>query len=961
MHAVTKKLAFFSRFIFAGMLMGLCSHTYAALSQDPSLHWQTLTTKHFEIHFHDDEETLARKVGAISEEVHTKLSKKFNWVPRERTQVILTDRFDFANGWATPLPRNTMSLLVTPPVGNSTISDHDNWLELLIVHEYTHILHLDKVSGLPANVRKVLGRNLFTFPNGLQPPWVIEGLATYEETDNARGIGRGQGTLFRGLMRQEVANGIKPIRQANQPLVSWPLNTLRYLYGVYFFQFIADRYGEDKPMWLVNNYSNNLWPFAINGNSQYALGKDMTQLWAEFNDYLKKEFAPEIAQIKQAGEITGTALTHSGYYSRSPKIANNGDIYFLENDLQSEPQLMLLKKGATKAKSVADVRGSSFDLHPRAGIIGTEINAVDNLNYFSDIYHLDKNTNGKTLLTHGKRYLQAAWSSDGENIIAIHNALGEHALHLLDAQGKKLDTLWQGEDSTVISSIDWSTGSDNLVAAVWRPTTLWNLETFDIKTRQWTLLTHSTAIENSPSFSSDGKHIVFSADYDGVFNIYQLSLDDNSLSKLSNVIGEATSPALHKTANGNELVYINLVANGYDVFRIKKTKPATIQENKDTVVSKTLPREHVALQETSTEPYNALTRIAPTSWFPYFIFDDVRSEIGFTTSGSDPLHRHNYNLLLGYDIDNQWALGRFNYIYDRWNPTLKFSFGREILAYLDNNDNVERYRDSDVISAEAVWPFFRYERQWLLHAGLLSEKESDKKIFSNLSPATSLNDQLVGLAITYNSAEKYARSISPSDGRQIRLIAEDSETLDSDFTGQVYSLDWRELIDLPGQHVLSARAVLGWGTETPRAFRLGGTLETSVPPVPQSAVALTENIFGQRRYPLHGYKQGRADLRGRRMALVEAEWRFPIALIERGFMAPPVGLHQVHGKLIYNWGESWDQGSDIPDLRRGAGIEFTAEMVLGYWLPMDLRVGFAKGFDLGGEEQAYIEARIPLF
>ena len=248
----------------------------------------------------------------------------------------------------------------------------------------------------------------------------------------------------------------------------------------------------------------------------------------------------------------------------------------------------------------------------------------------------------------------------------------------------------------------------------------------------------------------------------------------------------------------------------------------------------------------------------------------------------------------------------------------------------------------------------------MLHAGIVSESESDKKILPGFGAAQTNNDRLAGLAISFNSARHYARSISPSYGRQMRVVAEDNEILDSDYSGQVYTLDWRELIDLPGQHVVSTRAVLGWGTDTPRPFRLGGTLETSVPPSPQvAATAFTQNIFGHRRYPLYGYKDGRADLRGRRMALVEAEWRFPIALVERGFMTPPIGLHQIHGKLIYNWGESWNQGSEVPALRRGAGIEFSAELVLGYWLPVNLNIGFAKGFDSGGEEQAYIEGRIP--
>ena len=968
--------AFIFTTVFAGLLMSLSGPLFAALSQDPSLNWQTLYTNHFEIHFHDGEASLAQQVGSIAEQVHTRLTKKFRWTPQQRTQVVLTDRFDYANGSATPMPRNTMNLQVSPPTGNSVISDHDNWLELLITHEYTHIIHLDKASGLPVGLRKIIGRNLFLFPNLLQPPWLIEGLATYEETDKARGIGRGQGTLFRGLMRQEVANGVKPISQVNQPLVSWPMNTARYLYGVYFYQFLAERTGssggEQSILDLIEQYSNNLLPFSINNNSKRVFGKDMTALWGEFSDDLRRRFSPEIERIRQAGEVTGTALTHTGYYTRAPQVSEQGDIFYLQNDMQSEPRLMVIRKGKNQPEIVADVGGSSFDLHPTAGIVGTEIDAFDNTNHFSDLYHVDPVSGKKTTLTRGKRYLLASWSPDGKEIIAVHNELGQHALHRLDAHGHKLETLWQGDDNTVISSMDWSPDGKTLVMPVWRPDTLWNLETFDIQSRQWTKLTNDTAIENSPRYRNDGQSIVFSADYDGVFNIYQMKVSDGTPEKLTNVVGEATSPMLYDSPASTQLVYVGLGKTGYDLFQLSSATPiiantaamntTTATDTTATIPANPLPRKFAALNNTRVEPYNALPRIIPTSWFPYFLVDDIRSEIGLTTFGADPLRRHFYNALVAYDTDHQWGLGRLNYIYDRWNPTLKFALERQILAYLDNADVIERYRNSDIVSAEAVWPFFRYERQWLLHAGVVSESESDKEILSSFGPAHTNNDQLAGLAISYNSASRYARSISPSYGRQVRLVAEDDDILDSDYSGEVYSLDWRELIDLPGQHVFFARAVLGWGTDNPRDFRLGGTLETSVPPSPQAAAtALTENIFGQRRYPLHGYPQGRADLRGRHMALIEAEWRFPIALIERGLMSPPIGLHQVHGKLLYNWGESWDQNGKVPGLRRGAGIEITTELVLGYWLPMDVRFGYAKGFDLGGEEQTYVEARIPLF
>jgi hypothetical protein len=225
------------QFAFACLLFATASIIPAialsALTQDPALHWRTLYTDHFEIHFHDGEKNLAYEVARISESVHKKLSKKFNWSPNSRTQVTLTDRFDFSNGSANPLPRNWMQLIVKAPDSFDSLGEYDNWLELLIIHEYTHVLHLDKADGLPKSLRNVFGRFIPLFPNLLQPPWLIEGIATYEETNGEYGVGRGQNSFYRMMMRMEVKNGIKPLSQVNQPLVSWPMNTSRYLYGVY--------------------------------------------------------------------------------------------------------------------------------------------------------------------------------------------------------------------------------------------------------------------------------------------------------------------------------------------------------------------------------------------------------------------------------------------------------------------------------------------------------------------------------------------------------------------------------------------------------------------------------------------------------------------------------------------------------------------------------------------------------
>jgi hypothetical protein len=396
--------------------------------------------------------------------------------------------------------------------------------------------------------------------------------------------------------------------------------------------------------------------------------------------------------------------------------------------------------------------------------------------------------------------------------------------------------------------------------------------------------------------------------------------------------------------------------DGFDVFFTENPKSLpTPMAAKATTAAQTTETKGNNTQQYEREDYNALKRIAPTAWFPYLRLSDDQSEIGFSTAGADPLRRHNYNLLFAYDTKNEWPIGYLDYIYDRWNPTLKLSFISQVFTEYDSN-TLKAFRRNEQFTFEALWPFLHYERQWLLHAGVVTEHERDETRASWASPGNKERDELLGLALSYNSTHRYARAISPTNGQQFRLIAEDDDTLDSQYTGQIYTLDWRGFLGLGRQHVMAARGAMGWGTENPNPFELGGSYETFIPGSPvEAALAPTQQIFGRRHYPLRGYPTGFDELKGRRMALVEAEWRFPLTLVERGWMAPPVGLHQVHGALFYNAGEAWNRGTSIPTLRDGAGVEITSELVLGYWLPLDLRVGVARGFDEGGEDQVYAQ------
>lgn len=729
------------------------------------------------------------------------------------------------------------------------------------------------------------------------------------------------------------------------------MNASRYLYGVYFYQYLAQRYGEPRIVRWIRDYSDNLLPFFINNNAMEVLGSDLSRQWVDFEAWLQADFAAEIATIRARGPSDAAPqarLTRNGYFTSVPRIAANGDVYYLRNDARREPRLMRLPAAGGAAEAVADSRAQAFDLHPQAGIVTSELDRVHSTSLLGDLYHIDPRSGRKRQLTQGARYLRAVWSADGRRLFAVHNADGRQALHLLDARGRLQAVLWQGRDHSVIGGLDASPDGRFLAASLWRPQGLWNLALFDLETRQWRPLTHGQDLEITPRYSADGRRLLFSADYGGVFNLRELDLQSGRIRTLSNLMGGTLGGV--RRADGSLLISA-LGANGYDLLRLPGQRTWPTPPESHSPSPRPSPAPLAGLQKTDYDP---LPRLRPTSWFPWLASGDRRNEIGFVTSGSDPLLRHSYALQAAYDTANHWTTGRLDYRYDGWNPTLTLSAQRSLLSELDGSGHSVRQRNNDRLSLEALWPFFRYGRNLTLRLGLVSEREADQWRAAGNAPQPVMRDRLLGLAAEFDSRRRYPRAIAASHGQFLRLVAEDNEVFHSDASGRVYSADWRGTLDLPRGHILAARLAAGWGTDDPFPFRLGGSLSEAVPADPTSAALLGGPVFAHRRYTLRGYPIGLRSLSDRRMGLASLEWRLPLALVERGWMAPPLGLHRVNASLFFDVGDAFHRGIDSLVPKRGAGAELSGVVVLGYWLPLQLRLGWARGLDPGGETQLYL-------
>jgi hypothetical protein len=231
------------------VLTSLCASATVTASNryDPRLRFRTISTAHFDIHFHQGEELQARRLARIAEDVASLLEPRLGR-PSGRVNVVLVNQSDLPNGWATPVPFNLIEITAAAPGGESMIGNTNDWLRLVFTHEYTHIVHLSRSRGWIGGLRQVFGRMPLLMPNLFTPLWQIEGIATYEETA-VTGFGRIHAGDFRIIGERAASTGaFLAVDQASGGLIGWPSGHAPYVYGGLFHDYLATKYGDDSLM-----------------------------------------------------------------------------------------------------------------------------------------------------------------------------------------------------------------------------------------------------------------------------------------------------------------------------------------------------------------------------------------------------------------------------------------------------------------------------------------------------------------------------------------------------------------------------------------------------------------------------------------------------------------------------------------------------------------------------------------
>lgn len=934
--------------LLAALLLLAWAGPARAQMADPRVPWSSADSAHFRVHYRDGQRAQAEAVARAAERAYGRVTEALQWQPRGRTEIVLYSETDLANGYATPLPANRVGIHLAPP-DEGELLDNSAWLDLLLVHELTHTVHLDKVRGAPRVLQAVFGRVFWFMPNLFQPPWMLEGLAVLHESDPAAGRGRLRGPWFEAWLRAERGRGFVSLAEINADGRRMPV-TQQYLYGAYFFDFLQRRHGAAAAGSIVGRYSGNLVP-RLHSAPWEATGRTMDTLWAEFLQDLSQQVDERSAALLARPQVVGEALDGPPWFAAGslaalPASAGGGWLAVLDDGVHAA-QLVRLAPDGTRRALARVQRGARLDVAADGTVLLAQPERCDTHYLAYDLFRLEgTQLRPLTDCAHLRRAVQA-----GGRIVALQLDAGRTRLVGLDAQGGEPTELWVPADGTEL--VDLAALDDGAVAIVTRRPHAdgadWRVLRVDpARPATATPLLARRAPITGLRRGAAGLEMILAED--GVPNVWRLAGG-----RLQRLTHSHTAVVAHAgTAADGSLLSAVIAPGGYALHRLAAVQPLQeLAAETGPVSDPPAPAAPAAAEDAppvlgEPQPYAGWRSMAPRSWLPAALSDRGLTAFGASTFGEDALGWHRWTATALWETSQREPLGSVEYL---WRGVHGLALTRTLSARAwtgDRGDETttlyDRRTQAQWLSLLPVAP--RLERRTLLGLGAALDRTERIDVPADRSTRPRDERVLAALADLDTGGGNWA-SEGRNRGMRATALLESYEPFAraaGAYDGHVARIDLRGWLPL-GRTVLALRWTEARARGRTEPFQLGGATDEWLQ---------IGYVLNQRELSLRGWRGDEPALRGRHARVASAEWRFTLADVDRHGMVPPLGLNRLSGTVFLDAGGAWDRGRGPDRWRRGAGVELLAETKLLYALALQLRLGYARALDAPRDGRGYL-------
>ncbi|MFC1480784.1 hypothetical protein ACFL6E_00880 [Candidatus Neomarinimicrobiota bacterium] len=549
------------------------------------IEWQSFDTEHFVIHFHQGTELMAREAAAIAEKVYGPITEMYAYEPASRTHLIIKDVDDDSNGLA--YFYNNKIEIWARPLDYDLRGSH-RWMQGVITHEFVHIVQMatamrftHRVPG--AFVQYIAFEDekrddvLYGYPNVLVsypypganiPHWFGEGVAqfmypeaNYDYWDTHRDM----------LLRDRVLNNNLLSLAAMSSFGKKGIgNESAYNQGFAFVKYIADRFGADALPEISRAMSGAL-SLSMPKAMQKVTGINGKQLYREWTDYLRDQYAAEVGHIGKPGNILilageGTANLNPVWHPSKKQFAYLSNV---TNDYFGQTDLYLYDfEDSSSSKLAAVVRSAPVWSADGRYIYytGRTLPSKTGARWL-DLHVYDLEEEEEKRLTHGERATSPVLVDDGQAIAYLSVYDGTSNIHKYVLESDSILTLTKFEAGEYIHSINYRPDEKTFLLDV---TLNHGRELYELEP-PYDQLVHlnvpqtAAGIDNrDPEYFGDG--IVYSTDESGIHNLYKLGPEDQGY--LTNVTGGAFDADI----NDQGEILFSLYSNGaYKVAYLKSS------------------------------------------------------------------------------------------------------------------------------------------------------------------------------------------------------------------------------------------------------------------------------------------------------------------------------------------------------------------------------------------------------
>jgi hypothetical protein len=951
--------------------LALASALWAAAGADamaqvaPDARWMSFSTARFRVHFAPGLEDVARRAAWHAERAYDRLSADFV-SPRGTIDIVVSDDIDLSNGTATPFPSNRIVIYAAPPVEVSALSDRDDWLELVVVHELVHIFHLDRVRGPWRMAQTLFGRAPFLFPAAYAPSWLTEGLAVHYET-LITGSGRLAGSHHRMIARAAaIDHRIPRLDQWSVATPAFPGGNTAYVYGSLFVEHIARTRGDSVIPQLVESGAVQLVPFWLNRQARAATGVTFDRLWREWRDSLAS-----MAGAQPVGEpLPGwRALATQNFIAGYPRWLDDSTIYYAG----AAPRELL---GAR-----------TVDLFGRRGMLGrlnsstpsawsgdgarvfAQHDLLDPYRYRSDLYREQGGVT--TRLTRGARLLEPDVRNDGW-IVATQLVPGGSRIVVLAPNAERLLPLTGGNGDEQWTSPRFSPDGSRIAAILRQRGGHSIVMLLSPEGQQLGGTFGSRGVLSGVSWTSDGASLLVSSDVEGRADIYLVPVDeDGAPRRLSATATGFFHP--EPSPDGRRLAAIQFTARGFEVgVADLRTTPGAEAADPPAGREEPRPLPQVVAIGDSARRYSAWRSVLPRYWLPLIVAENGTTSLGAMSSGRDVVGRHEWAADLLMPLGDAGATWGATYRYAGLGvPWLEFSAAqawatpRAIVSQGEVVGEFRRRSREATLAATFLRPRVRTAMSASLGVGVRMRdfETRPRELIDRLNPrarSDSVTPRLFASA-SFSSTRRAVHAISPEEGfTAFGLVNQRwgrrwTATADGDQPERIVT---HTLIgatsaylplELPGfaRHVLAMR-IAGGSADSRGAdvLDVGGVSGTPLAVLP--GYTLGE---GRRTFPVRGFSDGA--LSGWKAVATSAEYRAPILMPARGLSMLPLFLDRTSVSVFADAGGIWCDGRTMVACGASAadrsqiwiastGAEVNVDAAVFSWdLPYRLRGGVA--------------------